>query len=86
MRVTLNIDGDLADSFKEQALLLGKPFGQVVNDALRRGVSFIAVEATEPRYRVVPNQSGLAAGVDPMRLNQLNDQLSNVEVTGQGSE
>ena len=57
MRVTLNIDGDLADSFKEQALLLGKPFGQVVNDALRRGVSFIAVEATEPRYRVVPNQS-----------------------------
>ena len=86
MRVSLNIDDDLADSFEEQARLLGKPFEQVVNDALRRGVSFVAVEPTEPRYRVVPNQSGLAADVDPMRLNQLNDQLSIVEVTGQGSE
>lgn len=85
MRTTLTLDDDLADSLKEQARLQNKPFKRVVNDALRRGMSPGTEEAPQPRYRVVPNRSGLAPGVDPMKLNQLNDQLETEEFTGSGA-
>ncbi|MCY4583471.1 MAG: antitoxin [Chloroflexi bacterium] len=85
MRTTLTLDDDLADSLKEQARLLNKPFKRVLNDALRRGMSPGTEEAPTPRYRVVPNRSGLAPGIDPLKLNQLNDQLETAEFTGQGS-
>ena len=74
-RTTLTLEDDLADRLREQARLLGRPFRQVVNDALRRGLSPVARETVAPRYRVVPNRSGLAPGVDPLRLNQLSDEL-----------
>lgn len=85
MRTTLTLDDDLADSLKEQARLQNKPFKRVVNDALRRGMSPGKEEVPKPRYRVVPNRSGLAPGVDPMKLNQLNDQLETEEFTGSGA-
>ena len=81
MRTTLTIDDDLADSLKEQARLHRVPFKQVVNDALRRGMSPAVREARET-YRIVPNRSGLAPGVDPMKLNQLNDQLESEDFAG----
>ena len=46
--------------------------------ALVRGLDVLLAigSASEPpRFRVVPNRSGLVSGVDPLRLNQLNDQL-----------
>ena len=52
------------------------PFKQVVNDTLRRGMLPEASRPPVPRYRVVPNHSALAPGVDPLKLNQLNDQLA----------
>ena len=85
MRTTLTLDDDLADSLREQARLQNKPFRRVVNDALRRGMSPGAKEIPMPRYRVIPNKGGLAPGVDPMKLNQLNDQLETEEFTGSGS-
>ncbi|MXW31078.1 MAG: hypothetical protein F4185_03970 [Chloroflexi bacterium] len=75
MRITLNIDDDVADSLREQARLLDEPFEQVVNDVLRRGVPPVANMVPTERYRIVPNRSGLAPGVDPLRLNHLNDEL-----------
>ncbi len=81
MRTTLTIDDDLADSLKEQARLHRVPFKQVVNDALRRGMS-PAMRETRETYRIVPNHSGLAPGVDPMKLNQLNDQLEAEDFAG----
>jgi hypothetical protein len=57
------------------------PFKQVVSDALRRGMSPAVPEARET-YRIVPNRSGLAPGVDPMKLNQLNDQLEAEDFAG----
>ena len=81
MRTTLTLDDDLADSLKEQARSQNKPFKRVVNDTLRRGMSPGSESPPMPRYRVVPNQSGLAPGVDPMKLNQLNDQLETEEFT-----
>ena len=74
MRTTLTLDDDIAHSLKERARLLNKPFKQVVNDTLRRGMS-PAVGETRALYRVRPLRSGFAAGVDPEKLNQLNDEL-----------
>ncbi len=75
MRTTLTLDDDVADSLKEQSRLQDKPFKQVVNETLRRGMAPASAGLEQPRFRIDPNRSGLAPGVDPRRLNQLNDQL-----------
>ena len=75
MRTTLTLDDDVADFLKAQSRLHDKPFKQVVNEVLRRGMAPASRESRPPRFRVVPNRSGLVPGVDPLRLNQLNDQL-----------
>ena len=75
MRTTLTLDDDVADFLKAQSRLHDKPFKQVVNEVLRRGMAPASRESRPPRFRVVPNRSRLVPGVDPLRLNQLNDQL-----------
>jgi cell division protein FtsB len=74
MRTTLTLDDDIADSLREQARLLDKPFKQVVNETLRRGLS-PAVKEHQAPYRIVPIHSGFLPGIDPLKLNQLNDEL-----------
>ena len=74
MRTTLTLDDDIAESLREQARLLDIPFKQVVNDTLRRGLS-PAVRETPAPYRIVPIHSGFVPGIDPLKLNQLNDEL-----------
>ena len=75
MRTTLTLDEDIALTLRERARLLDLPFKQVVNETLRRGLSPEPNEARLPDYRLVPHQSALAPGIDPLRLNQINDQL-----------
>ncbi len=75
IRTTLTLDDDVADFLKMQSRLQGRPFKQVVNDVLRRGMAPGSQGPELPPYRIVPNRSGLVPGVDPLRLNQLNDQL-----------
>ncbi len=78
MRTTLTLDDDIADSLRERARLLDKPFKQVVNETLRRGLSpGVSEEQAHYRtpYRVVPIHSGFVPGIDPLKLNQLNDEL-----------
>lgn len=82
MRTTLTLDDDIADALRQRAQLLNTSFKQVLNDTLRRGMSPDAREAPLPEFRVVPHQSGLAPGVDPLRLNQLNDELEVEGFTG----
>ena len=81
MRTTLTLDDDVADFLREQAQLQSKPFKQVVNDTLRRGMSPAAREE-RPIFRVKPLQGGFRAGVDPLKLNQLNDELETEEFIG----
>ncbi len=73
MRTTLTLDDDVADFLKEQSQLHDKPFKQVVNDVLRRGMALDSKGAKPPRFRIVPNRSELLPGVDPEKLNQLID-------------
>ena len=85
MRTTLTLDDDIADSLKEQARLLNKPFKQVVNDAIRRGLSPAAREE-QSVFRVKPLRGGFRTGVDPFKLNQLNDELETREFIARDSE
>jgi hypothetical protein len=74
-KMTLTLDKDLADALKERARDLNQSIKQVVNDALRQGLSAGVKESPRPPYRLKPFHSGFAPGVDPTKLNQLNDQL-----------
>ena len=75
MRTTLTLDDDVADFLKEQARLRDKPFKQVINDTLRRGMAPVSKGTEAPEFRVVPNASCLVPGIDPQKLNQFCDQL-----------
>ena len=75
MRTTLTIEDDLARTLRERARLLNLSFKQVVNDTLRRGISPAASHEPVPRFEVRPIHSGFVTGVDPLKLNQLNEQL-----------
>lgn len=75
MRTTLTLDDDVAAFLKEQCRLHNKPFKQMVNEVLRRGMAPVTGGVEVPEFRVVPNPSGLLPGIDPQKLNQLYDQL-----------
>ena len=85
MRTTLTLDNDIADSLREQARLLDRPFKQVVNDTLRRGMSPV-VQEDRPVFRVVPLSGGFRPGVDLLKLNQLNDELETQAFTERDAE
>lgn len=68
------MDNDLAEALQEQAHLLGISFKQAVNDTLRRGLS-PKTQKERPAFRLKPLSGGFRPGVDPLKLNQLNDEL-----------
>ena len=85
MRTTLTLDDDIAAALRERARILNRPFKQVVNEALRRGMSPAAREDLPP-YRLIPNRSGFVPGIDPLRLNQLGDELETEALLGPAAE
>ena len=88
MDTTVKLDDDVAGYLEEQARILDKPFGDVLNDTLRRGMPNGAATPDAPGdstarrrpFRVVPLVSGLAPGIDPLRLNELNAELEDAEI------
>jgi hypothetical protein len=76
MRTTLTLDDDLAHSLREQARHTGESFKQVVNETLRQGLrSGEKPPPRLPRFKVKAKARGFRAGVDILRLNQLNEEL-----------
>ncbi len=76
MRTTLTIDDDLAEALKSSMHRSGMSFKAVVNDAIRRGLSIGDKPAIrrEP-FRVLAAARGFVPAVDPLKLNQLIDEL-----------
>jgi poly-D-alanine transfer protein DltD len=74
MRTTLTIDDDLAGILHRQSRELEKPFKEVVNTAIRKG---LAENLKEKKHTVVvrPHDFGRNPGIDMDRLNQLVDEL-----------
>lgn len=79
MRTTLTLDDDLAGLLQRRARELDKPFREIVNTTLRRGLAGPQTGAdagTVPQVTVKPHDFGSTrAGVDSDRFNQLLDEL-----------
>ena len=74
MRTTLTIDDDLAGILRRRATEMGKPFKEVVNSTLRKGLSENLKSATHSVV-VKPHDFGGNPGLDLDRMNQLVDEL-----------
>jgi hypothetical protein len=76
MRTTLTLDDDLAAELNRTARHTGRSFKDVVNAAIRRGLSAgdRPDSKVRPPFAVTPEACGFMAGIDPLRLNQLLDQ------------
>mgnify|MGYP002654389147 FL=1 len=77
VRTTLTLDDDLAAELNRTARLSGRSFKEVVNAVIRQGLSAGAQPAAAEHLQFVvqPQSCGLQPGIDPLRLNQLLDQL-----------
>jgi hypothetical protein len=62
MRTTLTLDEQIAKALKDAAHRTGKPFKQVVNEALRAGLAAGHAPAKARRYRVKPAALGGVMG------------------------
>ncbi len=74
MRTTLTLDPDVARLVSEEVHRVRKPMKEVVNDALRRGLSSTTGRRRPRDYRVRPHAARLLPGIDRARLNALADE------------
>jgi hypothetical protein len=76
MRTTLTLDDDVAARLRDLAHRRRLPFKEVVNSVLRRGLAAQERRAESGRpFRVEVFRSSFRPGVDPVKLNQLSDDL-----------
>jgi hypothetical protein len=80
MRTTLTLDPDVARLLEEEAHRQRKPFKQVVNEAIRRGLAPAPRTPKQSPFRVRPHRTTLRPGVDPGSLNRLVDELEDEAV------
>jgi hypothetical protein len=75
MRTTITVDPDVEQLLRAAMQATGQSLKATLNEAVRRGLSGIAVQASEPRFKVKPRPMGLRAGIDPARVGDLADDL-----------
>jgi hypothetical protein len=74
MRTTLTIEPDVAQQIRRRMAQKKCTLKQVVNDALRAGLSAPGKEP-KTRFKVEPHSFQFKPGIDPNKLNQLLDDL-----------
>ncbi len=82
VRTTLTLDPDVVKLLDDEVHRARKPFKQVVNDSIRRGLAPKPAKRVAARYRVRPHTATLLAGLDRSRLNALADELEDTAVLG----
>ena len=76
MRTTMTLDDDVARALKELSRQREASFKEVVNEVLRRGLATgEELPAAGEPFRVPSARRGFRPGVDPLKLNQLADEL-----------
>jgi hypothetical protein len=86
MRTTVTVDHDVEQLLRLAMQQTGQSFKVTLNQAIRKGLAgILAPRGDEPPFVVSPRSMGLRAGLDPARLQQLDDELdvdSFLAVTG----
>jgi hypothetical protein len=82
MRTTLTLDPDVVRMIEEETHRQRKTFKEVVNDAIRRGLSRPARGPAARRFKIKPMRLKLRPGLDRSSLNRLVDELE--EEAGRG--
>lgn len=86
MRTTLTLDDDLGARLKQLSRESGRSFKEITNEVLRRGLSAGDVPGDLPTpFEVVPKACGFKPGVDPLKLNQIYDDLEIERLGADGS-
>jgi hypothetical protein len=76
MRTTITLEEDVAKLIREETCRTGATFKDVVNDAIRKGLTTgRAPAARVAKFRVKPKACGFRPGIDLLKLNQLLDEL-----------
>ena len=80
MRTTLTLDPDVERLLAEEVHRVRRPFKQVVNDAIRRGLAPRLSDAPARPYRAAVHRAKLRPGIDAGALNKLVDELEDETV------
>jgi hypothetical protein len=76
VRTTLTLDDDVAAKLKAATRKTGRPFRDVVNDALRRGLAKPVAEAPRPPFAVQARDLGaLRPGLSLDNIGELLEQV-----------
>lgn len=78
MRTTLTLEPDVRRLLEQESERTRKPFKQVVNEALRRGLT--RAPRRSRKLEVLAHDTQLRPGIDPMSLNALVDDLEDSEL------
>lgn len=81
MRTTVTLDPDVARMLNDQAARSRKSFKETLNTAVRLGLSRSDDAKTSPPFVIEARPMGLRAGVDPVRLNSLLDDMETERFT-----
>ena len=79
-RTTLTLDPDVVARLEDEVHRQRKPFRQVVNEAIRRGLSSSDRTRKLPPYRLKPFKGGLMPGFESANFNHLADQLEDAAI------
>ena len=75
MRTALTLDDDIAAKLKAEARRLGRPFRDVVNDALRRGLTARGQSSAHSPFQVTARDLGaLRPGISLDNVGELLEQ------------
>lgn len=78
VRTTLTIEPDVEKLLEQEVARSRRPLKQVVNEALRRGLTRSGEKARKVYVQV--SDSRLQPGYDPASFNALADELEDIEV------
>jgi hypothetical protein len=80
MRTTLTIDDQLAQELKEVAHKAGKPFKEVVNETLRKGLRSKRAPSSKPYRLATVSMGGVRPGVNIDKALSLADAIEDEEI------
>ncbi len=82
MRTTLTLEPDVEKLLRDEVHRQRRPFKDVVNDALRRGLASSGQAEPRGKFRVKPHRTSLRPGIDSGALNRLADELEDDAISG----